>query len=268
MRWAVIAPLPRRFPGILPRLFALKHRGRRTRLAISRQRGADHAAFGRGEHPRHDMSPGRCRLPPASAGAANAWGMTGQTPDSRAVVTVASGERPNGLEHLRRGTDMKWLSGSNVRTIVVSGGVAAVTALAVAGVPALAQGSAPAASATPIIVSGVGHHTVFLGGSVGYVTIGTLNLGRGAWTIFAKAEVSGQTVQLHCKLTAGSNSDQSSTNIDASSDYDEQVALNVTHVFARAGHVVFACSGSGVSEGVFNIKMTAIKAGTLINVRL
>jgi hypothetical protein len=163
---------------------------------------------------------------------------------------------------------MKWLSGSNLRTIVVSGGVAAVTALAVAGVPALAQGSAPAASATPVIVSGVGHHTVFLGGLDSYVTLGKLSLGRGAWTVFAEAEVYGQTVQLHCKLAAGSDSDLSSTNIDASSDYDEQVALNVTHVFANGGHVVFACTGSGVSEAVFNIKMTAIKAGTLTKVRL
>lgn len=163
---------------------------------------------------------------------------------------------------------MKWFHGSNVRTIVVSGGVAAVTALAVAGVPALAQGSAPTASATPIIVSGVGHHTIFLGGSASYVTLGTLHLSRGAWTIFAKAEVSGQTVQLRCKLTAGSDSDLSSTNIDVSSDYDEQVALNTTHVFTRIGRVVFACNGAGVSEAVFNIKMTAIRAGTLTKVRL
>jgi hypothetical protein len=171
-------------------------------------------------------------------------------------------------EQLPMGTTMKWFSSSNVRTIVVSGGVAAVTALAVAGVPALAQGSAPTASATPIIVSGVGHHTVFLGGIGRYVTLGTLHLRPGAWTIFAKAEVTGQTVQLRCKLTAGSDSDLSSTNIDATSDYDEQVALNATHVFGRTGGVVFACNGAGVPEAVFNVKMTAIKAGTLIKVRL
>jgi len=172
------------------------------------------------------------------------------------------------VEQLPMGTAMKWFSGSNVRTIVVSGGVAAVTALAVAGMPALAQGSAPAASATPVIVSGVGHHTVFLGGIDRFVTLGALHLGRGAWTIFAKAEISGVTDQMHCRLAAGSDSDVSSTNIDASSDYDEQVALNATHVFASAGRAVFACSGSGASEAVFNIKMTAIKAGTLTRVRL
>lgn len=163
---------------------------------------------------------------------------------------------------------MNWFSGSKVQTIVIAGGVAAVTALAVAGGPALAQGSAPAASATPIIVSGVGHHTIFLGGIDGFVTLGKLSLGSGAWTIFAKAEVSGQTVQLHCKLTAGSDSDVSSTNIDGASDYDEQVALNTAHVFRSGGHAVFACSGFGVSEAVFNVRMTAIKAGRLIQVRL
>lgn len=162
---------------------------------------------------------------------------------------------------------MKWFSGSNVRTIVISCGVAAVTALAVAGVPALAQGSAPAATATPVIVSGVGHHTVFLSNSVP-VTLGTLHLARGSWTIFAKAEVSGMTDQLHCKLAAGSDSDVSTTNIDASADFDEQVALNATHVFRGAGNVVFSCNSFGASEGVVNIKMTAIKAGTLIRVRL
>jgi len=163
---------------------------------------------------------------------------------------------------------MKWFIGSNVRTIVISCGVAAITALAVAGVPALAQGSAPAATATPVIVSGVGHHTVFLTSSSGNVTLGTLHLARGSWTIFAKAEVSGATDQLHCKLAAGSDSDVSTTNIDASSDFDEQVALNATHVFRSAGSAVFTCDAFGPSEAVFNIKMTAIKAGTLIKVRL
>jgi hypothetical protein len=163
---------------------------------------------------------------------------------------------------------MKWFNGSNVRTIVISCGAAAVTALAVASVPALAQGSAPAATATPVIVSGVGHHTVFLTSSSGNVTLGTLHLARGSWTIFAKAEVSGATDQLHCKLAAGSDSDLSTTNIDGASDFDEQVALNATHVFGGTGSVVFSCNGFGASEGIFNIKMTAIKAGTLIKVRL
>jgi hypothetical protein len=162
---------------------------------------------------------------------------------------------------------MKWFNGSNVRTIVISCGVAAVTALAVAGVPALAQGSAPAATATPVIVSGVGHHTVFLSTS-GNVTVGTLHLARGSWTIFAKAEVSGATDQLHCKLAAGSDSDLSTTNIDGTSDFDEQVALNTTHVFGSAGSAVFTCDSFGPSEAIMNIKMTAIKAGTLIKVRL
>ena len=163
---------------------------------------------------------------------------------------------------------MKWLTGSNARTLVVSGGIAAITALAVAGVPALAQGSAPATSATPVIVSGVGHHTVFLTNTSGNVTLGSLRLSRGSWTIFAKAEVTGTTVQLHCKLAAGSDSDVSTTNIDQSSDFDEQVALNATHAFRGSGRATFSCDAFGQSEAVFNIKMTAIQAGKLIQVRL
>jgi hypothetical protein len=163
---------------------------------------------------------------------------------------------------------MKRFSGSGVRTAVISGGVAAVTALVITGSPALAQRSAPTAGGTPVIVTGAGNHTVFLGGHSNYVTVGTLHLVSGSWTIFAKAEVEGVTDRLHCKLSAAGNSDAVNPQIDESAVPDQEVVLNMAHVFRSAGNVVFACNGSGFDMAVFNIKMTAIRAGTLTMVRL
>lgn len=164
---------------------------------------------------------------------------------------------------------MKWFSGSGVRTAIISGGVAAATALVITGSPALAQRSAPTASGAPIIVTGSsGTKTVFLGGHGNFVTLGKLRLASGGWTIFAKAEVSGQTDQLHCRLVAGNNSDAVDPQIEGSTVFDQEVALNVAHVFRSAGSVTFACNSSGASEALNNIKMTAIKAGTLTIVRL
>lgn len=162
---------------------------------------------------------------------------------------------------------MKWFSASKVRTAVVSAGVAAATALAVAGGPALAQGSAPAAPTPPVIVAGVGHHTVFLS-TASYQALGTLHLSRGSWTIFAKASIQGQTDLLHCRVTAGTDSDTNDLAINGTTDYSVGIALNVSHVFASGGNVVFACNSSGVSEAVTAIKITAIKAGTLTKVTL
>src|SRR5215469_11624800 len=134
---------------------------------------------------------------------------------------------------------MKWHIGSTVRTALIASGVAAITAVAVAAGPALAQRSAPAATpAPPVIVSGVGHNTVFLGGFTTYRTLGTLHLSKGSWTIFGKANVSGQTVELHCRITAGSDSDTVDPQIDQATVFSQQFVVNVTHKFTSAGNVV------------------------------
>jgi hypothetical protein len=164
---------------------------------------------------------------------------------------------------------MKRFSSSGVRTAIISGGVAAMTALVITGSPAFAQRSAPAVGGTPIIVTGSsGAKTVFLGGHNNFVTLGKLRLATGGWTIIAKAEVSGETDQVHCRLAAGGNSDAVDPQIDGSTVFNQEVVLNVAHVFRSAGSVTFACNGSGASEALNNIKMTAIKAGTLTMVRL
>jgi hypothetical protein len=170
-----------------------------------------------------------------------------------------------------KGTNMKWFSGSGVRTAVIAGGVAAVTALVITGSPAFAQRSAPAAGGTPIIITGSGTHTILLAGKDNFVTLGKLHLAAGGWTIFAKAEVTAVTVELHCKLSAGVNSDAVNPQIIGSSSgrsgYQE-VVLNMAHVFRAVGVVTFACNGSGVSGAIFDVKMTAIKAGSLKIVKL
>ena len=162
---------------------------------------------------------------------------------------------------------MKWLTKSGARAAVLSAGVAAVTALVVAGGPALAQNSTPAVAATPVIVSGVGHSTVFMSTAT-FTTLGKLHLGAGSWTVFAKAEVSGQTVLLHCRVKAGADSDLVDPQIDLATVNSQEVTLNVTHVFTSAGNAIFACNSSGVSVAASQIKMTAIKAGTLTKVNL
>jgi hypothetical protein len=116
-------------------------------------------------------------------------------------------------------------------------------------------------------VSGVGHSTVFMSTAT-FTTLGKLHLGAGSWTVFAKAEVSGQTVLLHCRVTAGTDSDLVDPQIDLATVNSQEVALNVTHVFTSAGNAIFACNSSGVSVAASQIKMTAIKAGTLTKVNL
>lgn len=163
---------------------------------------------------------------------------------------------------------MKLLSRPNLRTTIISAGVAAVTALVAAGGPALAQGSAPTTTPpSPVIVAGAKAGPVFLF-TASYTTLGTLHLTAGSWTIFAKAEVVGQTVLLHCRLVAGADNDHADPQIDGSTVDSQEVALNVTHVFASAGTAVLSCNSSGVSVAISSIKMTAIKAGTLTKVTL
>jgi hypothetical protein len=161
---------------------------------------------------------------------------------------------------------MKW---SNARTAVVSASVAAATAFGVAAVPALAGNRAPSATPTPLIISG----TRSLGIINGATTVARLALPAGSWTVFAKADVStagGGPVQLHCTLKAGTATDHTDPELEsgATGAFDENIALNVSHKFAKAGAALLSCNSSGVTVDVISIKMTAIKAGKLSIVSL
>jgi hypothetical protein len=161
---------------------------------------------------------------------------------------------------------MKW---SNARTAIVSCGVAAATAFGVAAAPALAGNRAPNATPSPVILSGTRSLAVINGST----TIARLGLPAGSWVVFAKADAStagGGPVQLHCTLKAGSSSDHTDPELESGGTgaFDENIALNVAHKFAKAGAALLSCNSSGVTVDVVSIKMTAIKAGKLSIVSL
>ena len=158
--------------------------------------------------------------------------------------------------------------GSNVRTVLVSGGVAAVTALVMTTAPALAGGR-PGATPSPVIISGTRTLAIINGNSA----IARLALPAGSWAVFVKADVStqgGGPVQLHCTLTAGNSSDHTDPELESggTSAFTENIALNVAHKFAKAGAALLKCNSSGVTVDVISVKMTAIKAGKLSIVKL
>lgn len=162
---------------------------------------------------------------------------------------------------------MNWL---NVRTMIVSGAVAAVTALIMTTAPALAGAPArPSATPSPVIISG----TRTLGIIDGNKAVARLAVPAGSWVIFAKADVStggGGPVELHCTLKAGSSSDHTDPELESggTSAFVENIALNVAHKFAKAGAALLSCNTSGVTVDVISVKMTAIKAGKLSIVSL
>ncbi len=160
----------------------------------------------------------------------------------------------------------------DIRSILVPAAVAAVTAVAVAGVPALAQSSAhPAAAAIPVIKTGFKNGPVGVSGTKAK-TVASMSLGKGSWEIFAKAWLHGgpDPVAANCNLVAGADFDNATAALEtgAGSSYAHSIALMVAHKFGSAGTVKLQCMSFGVAISVNFIKITAIKAGTLTNVGL
>ncbi len=162
----------------------------------------------------------------------------------------------------------------NIKSIVVPAAVAAVTAAVMAGAPALAQSpahGAARAAATPIIKSGFKNGPVTVTGST-FKAVATMPLGAGGWAIFAKAFLHGgaNPSVVTCQLTAGPDFDPTDAALETgpASAFEQTIALNVVHKFATAGGVKLACKSPGTTVSVNFIKITAIKAGTLTNVKL
>jgi hypothetical protein len=163
-----------------------------------------------------------------------------------------------------------WLG---VKTIVVPVAVAAVTAALMAGVPALAQGSAHGAApavATPVIKVGFKNGPVsFTGASK---TVASMSLAKGSWDIFAKGWLHGgaQPVVVTCTLVAGADYDATTVALETgpTSAFAEGFALNVAHKFGSAGSVKLQCTSIGTTVSVNFIKISAIQAGTLTSVKL
>jgi len=164
---------------------------------------------------------------------------------------------------------MKTFSRTNVLTAVVSSGIAAMTALVVTGAPSAgAVRLTPSVTATPVIISGSKASVI-----ITTTATVTLPLPAGRWAIFAKADAStqgGGPVQFHCTLKAGTSKDHTDPELESggSAAFDENIALNVAHKFTGAGSAVLSCNSSGVTVDLVSVKITAIKAGTLNNVKL
>jgi hypothetical protein len=164
---------------------------------------------------------------------------------------------------------------SNMKSILVPAAIAAVTAVAMAGVPALAQGpahrAAPAAAASPVIKTGFKNGPVTVTSSSAK-TVASMSLTKGTWEIFAKAWLHGgpSAVVVSCVLAAGGDFDNASAALETGGGtaYVESIAMNVAHHFGAAGSVKLQCTTFGVPVSVNYIKITAIKAGTLTNVKL
>ncbi len=143
----------------------------------------------------------------------------------------------------QKGATLPGIIRRNANTVIVSGAVAAVTAAVLAGAPALAGSSTTAAPTGPVVITGSKGLAIISGAA----TVATLTVPAGRWAIFAKADAS----------TAG-----------GTAAFDENIALNVAHRFSRRGNVSLACNSSGITVDVRSIKITAIKARRLTNVRM
>ncbi len=103
-------------------------------------------------------------------------------------------------------------------------------------------------------------------------TIATLNVPQiGNYVIFAKLwmfDNVNTSVLTDCTLVAGSDTDESRTMLEGNSGVvvaGATVALNVVHDFTTAGSVALRCNGFGINVSINNIKITAIRVGTLTN---
>jgi hypothetical protein len=156
----------------------------------------------------------------------------------------------------------------NARTVIVAGGVAAVTAAVMAGAPAMARIATASATPSPVIISGFKDGPVSISNASQNV-LARLRLPQGSWAIFGKAWVDdvGIAVDMDCRLVAGGDFDQAraalSQGVGAPSD--ETIAMNVVHRFGSPGMVKFECKSFGAAVDVNFIKITAIKAGQLTN---
>jgi len=174
------------------------------------------------------------------------------------MCRAGSGEETPLLANIRR----------NARTVIVSGGVAAVTAAVMAGAPAMARIAAPSATTSPVIISGFKDGPVSVSNGFQNV-VARLRLPRGSWAIFGKAWLDdvGSAVDMDCRLVAGGDFDQARASISqgVGAPVDETIALNVVHRFGSPGTVKLECKSAGVPVNVNFIKITAIKAGQLAN---
>ena len=164
----------------------------------------------------------------------------------------------------------------HVSLIAVVFVVGALTATALGGFPAIA-GSASQGRTTPspIIKTGAKDGPFPVQGGNLLRQVAALRLGAGKYTIFAKVELQNLDSideRIGCSLVAGANHDSGNALIPAAGAQisDDTVSMNVSHVFSVAGAARVLCATNGPAHTAqgFDLKITAIRAGTLTQVDL
>jgi len=151
--------------------------------------------------------------------------------------------------------------------------VSAVTATVMAALPAL--GSARSRSAaSPLIRTGFNDGPPDIQGNntLSHVLV-HLPLGAGKYTLIAKVDLLNEDTvpeRLGCELKAGGDFDLSNVIVPAAGSQlsDATIPLNVSHVFSVPGSAQLLCTTDGAAHtaSASDIKITAIRAGTLSNV--
>jgi hypothetical protein len=163
---------------------------------------------------------------------------------------------------------MKFFQNGSVKTAVIAGGVAAVTAGILAGGPALAKDVEAATAASPAVVTG------YRAGPLNFSTtstLGKLHLKAGNWVIIAKAwlvSTSDFNVYMDCTLTAGNGTDTVRPTIPPGDvqQTGQAMTLNLVRSFGKSGgNAVFSCESFGAQMQANGIRITAIQAGKVTN---
>jgi hypothetical protein len=135
--------------------------------------------------------------------------------------------------------------------------------------------STPTVNNSPCVESGYHQAGVSIGEAANvYQTIASLPLAAGKYALSAKLDVQGGTSQrVTCKLMAATSVDYGyeGANSSNSTDYPEgNISLNLVRNFTSPGNAVLACARliGGQFAFVEHIRITAIKAGTLIGTAL
>lgn len=103
-----------------------------------------------------------------------------------------------------------------------------------------------------------------------FTQIGSLDVPAGAYVAFAKlwaSNTGGAAAPVSCELIGGGDFDVTRATLDPSGSAGavESLALTVGHNFASAGKLTVSCSIASATVDFSNIKIAAIKVGSVTN---
>jgi hypothetical protein len=147
---------------------------------------------------------------------------------------------------------------------------AILTAVVTAAIPALGHTGSRARLTPPPPVVRVGSKAgpVALPPNPGQIA--QMSIPKGTWVITAKLWIendSATSVQTKCTLKAGTDTDATQVMLETATGDNQAFqlpfALAVAHTFASAGAVKLLCPGFASPMNAKNIRIVALKAGTL-----